>query len=571
MIDILHAVVKVKPILLAVVPSLSPGAIFLNHRSVISMKLKAVGYRRVSTEEQAMSGHSLAAQKHAIEQFARQRGWELLTVYTDAGISGRSDQRPALNQLLEAAALSRFDVVVVHSIDRFYRSLTGLLGAIEQLRSNNVSFVSINENLDFTTTWGKLTLAVLGTLAEIYIDKLSSETQKGKKERARKGLHNGSIPFGYCNGRCSNCTDPNGPGYCPWVGKPDRAGDDRLIAHPIESIGVRRAFRYSVTGNFTDRKIAELLNESSVRYAGKNYQLRPKRRPGDVARFGKAVFQKDTVREMLLRVFYTGVVPYFGVNQRGQKRKRSDAVALYPGQHPPLIVQKLFDQAQVVRRLRRTAPHPPGSAERYRFYPLSGILTCAHCNKPMRSSGNAAGQRYYRCPTRIQRIGQCDQPTLIADAVEEEVAGLLMQLTLVPDWTACLHTELTAANDKPEELAKVRLRMERARELYLTGDLTREEYGHEQSIYRSKLVDLTEINSADTISVGHIVSHFGNLWQMDDPGLKTKLLRSTITAVNIQGHALTDWTPNSALYPILARHLCLVDTRSKCHSGSDGT
>ncbi len=75
-------------------------------------------------------------------------------------------------------------VVVVHAINRFYRSLVGLLRAMDELNHHRVSFVSITENLDFTTPWGKLTLAVLGTLAEIYIDKLRTETTKGLLEHA---------------------------------------------------------------------------------------------------------------------------------------------------------------------------------------------------------------------------------------------------------------------------------------------------------------------------------------------------------------------------------------------------
>lgn len=226
------------------------------------MKLRAAGYRRVSTEDQAETGHSLDAQQRAIEEFIRQRGWQPGPIYTDAGISDQLTQRPALTRLLQDAAAGQFDVLVVHSIDRFYRSLTGLITAMDVLRQNNVSFVSINENLDFTTPWGKLTLAVLGMLAEIYIDKLSAETKKGKLERVRKGYWNGSIPFGYCNGLCSNCTDTNGPGYCPRVGQPDQSDGERLIAHPLESVGLRGRSGWRLKG-FTPTGISPRYSTGS--------------------------------------------------------------------------------------------------------------------------------------------------------------------------------------------------------------------------------------------------------------------------------------------------------------------
>lgn len=84
--------------------------------------------------------------------------------------------------------MTKFDVVVVDKIDRFYRHLSGLLTSLDTLRSHGIAFASVQEKLDFTTPWGKLMLTVLGMLAEIYIDNLRQETRKGKLQRARKGL-----------------------------------------------------------------------------------------------------------------------------------------------------------------------------------------------------------------------------------------------------------------------------------------------------------------------------------------------------------------------------------------------
>jgi len=148
----------------------------------------AVGYKRVSTADQATEGHSLDAQHDAIIRFASQRGWKLVRIYEDSGISGTRSDRPALEQLLDDAAQGQFDVVIVHAIDRFYRDLQGLLKALSFLQKHDVAFISLAENIDFTTPWGKLALAVLGTLAEIYIDKLSAETSKAwRRSRLRSG------------------------------------------------------------------------------------------------------------------------------------------------------------------------------------------------------------------------------------------------------------------------------------------------------------------------------------------------------------------------------------------------
>ena len=161
---------------------------------------------------------------------------------------------------MSCAEQHEFDVVVVYAIDRFYRDRGGLLTALHNLQKHRVTFVSITENLDFITPWGKLVLAVLGALAEIHIDKLREETKKGKQARARKGLWNGSIPFGYCTGLCASCTDVNGKDYCPYFGQANRSRNGTLIAHPIESVAVRLTYKWYEAENLSHRVIAEKLN-----------------------------------------------------------------------------------------------------------------------------------------------------------------------------------------------------------------------------------------------------------------------------------------------------------------------
>ena len=92
-------------------------------------KLRAVGYRRVSMKEQ-VDGHSLDAQEKNIRDYAKHNDWELIEIYTDAGISAKKDShRPALAKLMQDAEAGKFDVVIVDKVDRFYRHLAGLLTA----------------------------------------------------------------------------------------------------------------------------------------------------------------------------------------------------------------------------------------------------------------------------------------------------------------------------------------------------------------------------------------------------------------------------------------------------------
>ena len=142
--------------------------------------IRAAGYRHVSMREQ-LDGHSLDAQVQHIQEYARSQGWQVVEIYTDAGISAKKDsQRPELERLLKDAQAGQFDVVVVDRIDRFYRHLGGLIAALDQLHTWGVAFASVQEKLDFTTHWGKLTLTVLGILAEVYIDLAEAGDEEGQ-------------------------------------------------------------------------------------------------------------------------------------------------------------------------------------------------------------------------------------------------------------------------------------------------------------------------------------------------------------------------------------------------------
>ena len=201
----------------------------MNNKEIV----KAVGYRRVSMKDQ-VDGFSLDAQEAHIRDYVHSQSWHLMQIYTDAGISGGAgSRRLALEALMADAQAGQFDVVVVDKIDRFYRHLTSLLTALDKLHQWGVGFVSVQERLDFTTSWGKLTLTILGILAEIYIDNLRQETKKGKRQRVRSGLLNGPVPYGYCDGRCSQCTHPNGVDYCPRFGQQDIGDGKVVVPHPI--------------------------------------------------------------------------------------------------------------------------------------------------------------------------------------------------------------------------------------------------------------------------------------------------------------------------------------------------
>lgn len=514
-----------------------------------TFSMRAVGYRRVSMREQ-VDGFSLDAQEGNIRKYAAERGWDLVKVYTDAGISAKKDShRPELAKLMQDAEDGQFDVVVVDKIDRFYRHLNGLLNALDELNGHNVTFVSVQERLDFTTPWGKLTLTMLGMLAEIYIDNLRQETRKGKKQRARDGLWNGNIPFGYCRGLCSRCEDPNGPGYCPDVGKPNKGDGKTMVEHPVDGNAVRMAFNLYLHGYRSDVAVAERLNEMKFTLPDGTEQAY--RQKGIRGRKGPGSFTKDFVRGLLTRVLYTGKVAYYG---QGRKRKIE---ALYPGKHPALISEETF---QALLDLRKTvgsvASTKLGTPQR--VYPLTGIIFCSSCGWPMRGTMWRPLGFAYRDSGQIDLHTACDQKPIKAITLEKKVIELLYAAT--QEWDKSVSPEATT---KCIEDAEANL--QRAQELYIRGEITKEILEREKDRTEKILEPLQENSFVATLALSKKIQLAHANWKEISTIEQKRLLRLVIEAIFVRENALVAVQPTFAFLPILTTLL-----KKSSSSGPDG-
>jgi DNA invertase Pin-like site-specific DNA recombinase len=141
--------------------------------------MKAAIYARVSTTNH---GQDVTLQTRELRQFAEARGWEIAGEYVDAGVSGTKDSRPELNRLIADAHKRRFDVVCVWRFDRFARSVSHLLRALETFKALGIEFVSYSEQMDTSTPAGKMVFTVLGAVAELERSLIV--------ERVRAGLRN---------------------------------------------------------------------------------------------------------------------------------------------------------------------------------------------------------------------------------------------------------------------------------------------------------------------------------------------------------------------------------------------
>jgi site-specific DNA recombinase len=160
---------------------------------------RAALYLRVSSQEQ-VEGYSLDAQLRANRDFCATRGWQVVTVYSDEGVSAHTDnlaKRPEFARMLADADTDQFEVIVVHNMDRFARKLQTCLACLERLGTQGVGVTSVSEpDLDYSTPQGFLFLSMLGALAEWFSRNLSQETRKGWAERSVKGSMLADCPMG---------------------------------------------------------------------------------------------------------------------------------------------------------------------------------------------------------------------------------------------------------------------------------------------------------------------------------------------------------------------------------------
>jgi site-specific DNA recombinase len=160
--------------------------------------IKAIGYARVSTEEQAREGVSIEAQEERIRALATAKGWSLVKIIRDAGYSGKNLNRPGAKNLMDICKRAEADVVIVYKVDRLTRKQKDLWFLLEEVfEANRVGFISVTEAFDTTTAAGKAFLGMLGVFAQLERDLVSERTREALNHKRTKGEWFGRIPTGF--------------------------------------------------------------------------------------------------------------------------------------------------------------------------------------------------------------------------------------------------------------------------------------------------------------------------------------------------------------------------------------
>ena len=142
-------------------------------------------YTRVSTEDQAKEGFSLAAQEERLRAYCQARGWDIAGIYRDDGHSGRNVKRPAYQRMMEER--DRWDTILVLKMDRIHRNSRNFMEMMEGLSEVEKDFVSATESLDTTTAMGRFVMDIIQRIAQLESEQIGERVYIGMSQKAKTG------------------------------------------------------------------------------------------------------------------------------------------------------------------------------------------------------------------------------------------------------------------------------------------------------------------------------------------------------------------------------------------------
>ena len=362
-----------------------------------SRKVRCAIYTRKSSEEGLeMEFNSLDAQREACEAYIasqKQEGWIVLPdVYDDGGVSGGTLERPALQRLLADIEAGRIDVVVVYKIDRLSRALMDFAKLVEVFDRHSVTFVSVTQQFNTTTSMGRLTLNILLSFAQFEREVTGERIRDKIAASRKKGMWmGGHPPLGY------------------------DVVDRKLVVNREEAALVRHIFeRFLHAGSAT-----LLMNElNAAGHTTKSWTTRSgTMRPG-------RPFDKGVLYKLLNNRVYLGEAVHKGKS--------------YPGEHQAIIDAPIWDKVHSIlsENARRRGNHVRAATPAL----LKGLIRCASCDRAMTPSHarkNGRRYRYYVCQSAIKNGHvSCPVRSLPAGEIEEAVLVQVRALLRAPEMVA---------------------------------------------------------------------------------------------------------------------------------------
>ena len=535
-------------------------------------------YTRLSREETQGYSYSLEIQPDRAEAYARDKGATEIQIYSDPYKTGRNSRRKELQRLIVDIKAGRVKSVVVHRLDRLYRNLESQLEFVRLCKKHHVQFVSVTEQIDPETWWGRLVLYVLGAMAEMYVRQTSERTREAKSERIHRGLPNGNIPIGYCNGLCSTCNDSHGPGYCPRVGGTDRTDSQRgriSVIHPIDRhVIILIANLY--LQHWSYREIADYLNRNTFTLPdGLVVKFKPKKQSSEKNKGND--FSRDSIRAIIESPFHAGLVARYPrpaldmeddienphkIKLPQPEISSRQILEIQQGQHEALISVEMWQRMQQIRKGKSKTPTTSSRLRNEAL--LTGVAQCWECRQhdgrasSLRgSTGGRNATLYYRCATlhnrykkKPKRTGsalspQADiltdellarhtQSCLRAEQMEMQLQGLIEKLVIPTEWYEAIMAYYLSSEGLSEferEGHNLRASLSRHRQLYLDGHMDQAEFDTQALHIGRQLQGLKPSVRTEAQEILPQLRNFPELWAQLTNGEKRNLLKKMFQVI----------------------------------------
>ena len=401
---------------------------------------KVALYVRVSTTSQLEEGYSIEEQKAKLESYCDIKDWHIYKVYTDGGFSGSTTERPALEQLIKDAQSKLFDTVLVYKLDRLSRSQKDTLYLIEDIfLKNNIEFVSLLENFDTSTPFGRAVIGLLSVFAQLEREQIKERMQLGKLGRAKSGksMMWAKTSYGY--------------NYDKETGS--------MTVNEYEALAVKEIFTSYLAG-MSITKLRDKINDEYPKQPAWSYR---------------------TIRGILANPVYCGLNQY-----KGQT---------FQGTHKPIISLVDFEQTQrELAKRQQTAKELSNPRPFQAKYMLSGLAQCGYCHAPLKVILGAVrkdGSRFkrYECYQRHPRKTRgvtvyndnekCESGYYEMELLEHYVLTRIAQLQNDPDKIQELFSDdTTPAVDRQaiqKQIDGLTLKLSKLNDLYLDDRITLDE------------------------------------------------------------------------------------------------
>ena len=375
-------------------------------------KTRVLLYIRVSTHEQAMEGYSVGEQTERLEKYADAMGWTVVKTFTDPGYTGADTHRPGLRELIRAVEDGRADKVVVYKLDRLSRSQKDTLYLIEDVfLENNTDFVSMSENFDTGTAFGRAIIGILAVFAQLERETIKERMIMGREARAKNGYYTASsrILTGY-----------------DYI-------DGLLKVNDYEAMLIKQIFEM-FNGGTPLKTIADTLNDR-----GLYHRATP--------------WNDTTIRRLLDNRHYIGEVKFGG--------------KWYPGRQNPIVDNDTFDTAQKILKIRADSY----TTSNKHSVPLTGFIYCGCCGakyhrqlwKP-KLDGTKTAQ--YMCYSRSKKSKKmivdpnCKNKVYKCEELESIVYGEIRKLGTDPEYLEKIHEEITREREADDNIRIIKKEIE---------------------------------------------------------------------------------------------------------------